>query len=646
MLLVRTPAPYRTESLHGYILRVAETNGYSSAAEVLAVAGVPPNLRKKRTGVDIGKLAMALGRREEEIKSIDYSGPASTKSEAKLLGQRIIAKHLRLFRPMLCPTCIAEKGFIEALWDSALVIACPRHGTRLLGACHVCGAGFMNYRKGLLKCSCGANLLDAALPTVDDEIIDLMSVLAAKIVGDPLPRLSKTGIPIADLAKMSLRTLQMAIAALGWQKNIIQGEKRVDTAGSLVAPAAAVLKNWPINFYDLLREIDESANSRGEATNRFLKRYQSINGALFKKAIPEEEIKFMREAFVRYGTEIWDRSITRFKRVDVALLAFDKKLLTRREVAEHLGTSPRTVTILEKEGAFSLMRLQTKSTFILCAEKSKLGPARGPKMSSLGARTAAKFLGIPMNTLRLLRASGEFEINHISIPRAAYHMADLIAFAKKLKERALSDHLNQASLPPERKEKPPRTLRQVLKGAKFLSSDGPVEVIKSLLDGRLKAYGIVGDAAGDLLLRHSDCRRMILEYRSRFLGKTRSTRESAQRLDCAPSVVLHLVKEGYLEATQEEWGNRITEESLSSFSSTFESLSSLAKKFETSSARLNRICEQHAIPLLKISRSSQDCPQSFLSLNDKQTLQTLASVNAAERNHRRLMAAKKVASFA
>lgn len=306
-----------------------------------------------------------------------------------------------------------------------------------------------------------------------------------------------------------------------------------------------------------------------------------------------------------------------------------------------LGNEPQDGFHLGERGGLPANAVANKIDIRTLRREIRSWPAARTKNVVIRGKVGRKVLGNPDVRPSELRRSGEFEIGHLAIPRAAYHMADLIVFSAKLKCVALSLSTKQNTgngLGIE--DGSARTLRSALKGAKFLATDGSAEVIRALLDGRIKAVGSVGDAAGDLLIRQIGFRRMILENRSMVFGATRSAKESALRLDCDATVVLHLAEAGYLKARVEEWGTRITEESLAEFSSNFVPLSSLAKKFDTSAARLTRICSRSGISLLQIQRSRVDCPQSFLSSRDVHMLKDLASENSIERSRRRLAAQK------
>lgn len=57
------------------------------------------------------------------------------KGKPRLLGHDTPFTELNAKRPSLCPECVAEKGFIEAHWDLALMTGCPVHRRLLVSHC-------------------------------------------------------------------------------------------------------------------------------------------------------------------------------------------------------------------------------------------------------------------------------------------------------------------------------------------------------------------------------------------------------------------------------------------------------------------------------------------------------------------------------
>lgn len=613
MLLVRTPAPYPTESLLGFVLRVSELNGYESQGEVLAAAGLSQDQKRKKLRLDLGKLAAILGRPVEELQHLAYSSPERAERNGLLLGQPVVARHLRLSKPRFCPQCVAENGFIEAMWDLAHVIACPRHRRELIGACPNCGKHFGNFRKGLLTCGCGASLLRKDLPTVPDEIAGLMGIIARKALSNPAEERYAKRLPAHELSQMSLRTLLVTISSLGWQQLASDGLPREDSISSHVIPASRVLRDWPKNFYSMMRRLGDMSASTTTHKTSFVRRHESLNGALFKKGLPAEEIRFIREAFIRYAKEEWRESFVRFKLPHEEGMEFERKLLSRGEIAKHLGVSPLTVSKLQRQGKLPIDRYETGRSSVLFAEKSKLGIAKAELGKSLGERDAARFLGLPISVLRHLRQTRVLEAKQLAIPLAAYHEADLKAFSEKVMKHALAPTLKDVVPVTFQGERDIVRLRDLHKRARFLSTKGAASPILALLDGRLLAVGSIGPTPGDLLVDMNDVRPLILESRRSALHHTISAAESAVLLHCDISVIYGLVGAGHLASITKPWGRRITEESLTKFSDSFVSLAFLAKTHEVSSNALIRICDRNGTPLLRVPRRIIEHPQPFLA---------------------------------
>lgn len=622
MLLVRTPPPHSTESLFGYVLRLAEANGYASQNEVLEIAGIAARERGRKVRFDAEKLTSSLGRPAGSLRHLAYAKPGEEIRHALLLGQPVAVKHLRLSRPMLCPQCVADRGFIEAFWDSALIVACPRHRCELLGACPECGRGLGAIRPGLLTCGCGKSLLRDRLPSVSDELADLTDILAAKIVGSKTPTAHASGIPSKELSRMSLWSLHVLITSLGWQQLVSDGLSRKEKIPRLAAPAAKALADWPNNFYALLRNLGKMSAAKMPSTTTFLKRHESINGSLFKKGIPRSEITFIRKAFIHYGLDEWEESIARFRRTDIERFSIEKSFLTRTEIADHLGIGIRTVTKLERENRFGIKRERSGKSSIIVAKKIDVGPPSSPSCRSLGIREAARYLGMPTSVLSYLRSAGIFEIKALATPLAAFHESDLKAFSDRLIKRALSKRKAKNKLPAVRlaANEPVRPLSSIFRHTRFLSVPGASKIITGLLDGQIKAVGLQGERSGGLLIAANEVQPLILECRQAVLGDTHSARESSVFLKTDISTIPFLVESGHLRAVRYPSGMRVTNESLEEFSAGYSSLNSIAKEHGVNSLTLVRICERNGIEFFRIRRTNSKFPQPFIAREHEQRL--------------------------
>ena len=214
MLLVRTPHPFPTESFPGYLIRVAEANGYDSIAHVLSVAGLSPRWRGGWK-IEVDRIEQILNLPSGQLHHIANTRPALKQSKALLLGQDVSRSFLTGSKPRICPDCITEAGYIEANWDLHLMVACPKHRRDGVSECRQCGEPLSLYRPKLLECRCGASLRGHTRETVDENILELQSLLVATVQGRADKTASTSGMPVEDLSSMSLRSLTTTIARLG-----------------------------------------------------------------------------------------------------------------------------------------------------------------------------------------------------------------------------------------------------------------------------------------------------------------------------------------------------------------------------------------------------------------------------------------------
>ena len=205
-MLLRTPQPHPTESLLGYVLRVSEANGYESPARMLRSAGTAGKSGKGQI-ISPQKLSALVGCDAETIRRIANNTEDGDRS--LLLGEVMIDKsgprQLRLSKPGFCPQCVAEIGYIEAMWDLRLLLACHKHQCETVSTCHVCGERLDYYRPGLLACSCGADLGAAPVKRVSNRVADLMRIIGQKAHGNELRSLvMETDLPISRLESLSI----------------------------------------------------------------------------------------------------------------------------------------------------------------------------------------------------------------------------------------------------------------------------------------------------------------------------------------------------------------------------------------------------------------------------------------------------------
>lgn len=602
-LLARTPPPFPTESLLGYVLRVSEQNGYNSPWQVFRAAGVSQG-RMRTTGIDVERLAVVLGRSASELRPLAYSRAVDGPEEFVLLGNKVSSRSLRLTKPKICPRCIVEKGFIEAHFDLTRLTACPEHRCELLSTCPVCGKALTWFRPGLLTCACGHDLGNSALPDVPSAVADLMAAVRAVAlgVGSPGVPAGASGVPMAHLQNMSLRGLLTLIGNLGRHMPAIPG----DAEQNLVANAAQVLGAWPENFYQLLRTLAAASGEAGRAASGLRKRLATVYEPLFKnRSIPSAELGFLREAFLRFGLEHWGEGVVDAKLLRNQPAPGESNYVSLTQAAALLGLDPRTVASYAQEGMLHMKALPAgKSRCIVVDIRTANVPKRAPG-KSFGERAAAAFVGLPVQVLHSLRRSGDYEARHLAHSRKAFHELDLNALLGKCAARAQSA--------PYLGRQPDDLIS--LAGAmrcRVRSADGKADIVRAMLRGTLPVAARTDESLGGTLFQREKVEELLRGKRLESYGNNASLTGAAKRLGCDPGVVPALIEHALLEPVVLFGKTRITEASLQAFESTHVSLASLTKALGTSVRGLTNKCRRRGIPIQVFPRANGTSPQPFV----------------------------------
>ena len=156
-LVVRGLPVSGTESLQGYLLRLAQANGYRGLAAFRTVAAVPSSIGTKP--FDLARLSRMTEVAEAGLSAI-ACWPTRPGSARTTFGPRatVLKADRSLGLAKVCRTCLAETGLLARLWDLRAVVACPRHGTLLRARCDACSRTLTWTRPGMFACACGTDL--------------------------------------------------------------------------------------------------------------------------------------------------------------------------------------------------------------------------------------------------------------------------------------------------------------------------------------------------------------------------------------------------------------------------------------------------------------------------------------------------------
>lgn len=149
--LLRTPIPYKDESLAGYILRLAEINYYLSPNWILNLAGLKVNkgiylYNNLLEPSQISKLIRLDNKQLYLMSSLVYEAV----DESNYRHYKIYKYGVRL-----CPECLQEFNYSRKIWDWDIVKACALHQCKLIQKCPNCQKKIKWARPGVSQCKCG-----------------------------------------------------------------------------------------------------------------------------------------------------------------------------------------------------------------------------------------------------------------------------------------------------------------------------------------------------------------------------------------------------------------------------------------------------------------------------------------------------------
>jgi hypothetical protein len=618
-LLVRHPAPFRTESLFGYILRLSQENGYTTPWSLLLLAKMAQH-EARSTGMKVAKLAQVCNRPESELQSISYRWPDDHPRCCRLLGHLLTPWELVITKPKLCPECVAEQGFIEAHFDLALMTGCPVHRRSLLSRCPGCMRPLRWFRLGLLECHCGASLRNADLPAISGAEADLLDIIRRKILGLAADRAYASGLPSSHLEALELQALLSLVGTLARRCMIVDNDPDRRNSQRIVSAAASVLADWPNNFFRLLRRIAEGMptnSSTGVARGRFSGIYRPLFS--LRGIMPTAQGDFLRIAFLDFIRNDWKPAFIDQKLMRRLRTGQSERFISKSAFARRYGIDTRAAArFLEEQGVPSrTFRWGKSKRKLIDSAAARLSPRLPGKIYRV--RQAAAMIGISVGLLKCLKASGDFEVNHlISKKKPGFHELDIEAFIQKLKKLAPPRNPTDLSSP--------KYVRFAIVARGWYGSvEVKANIVRAVLSRELPVVGSVDGTVAGLLVPYEEFQHLAHDERARASGDTRTLAETARQLECNTRSIRRLVELGWLRPRPAPKMLRITEESIAEFKKQYVSLVSIAKAINSRSWALKNFCKRCSLPMLVAKQPNHRSSQAFIPAERKQELLCLRS---------------------
>ncbi len=599
-MLVVTPAPYPTESLIGYAIRLAEANGYDSPGTVLCYAGYG-SAHALGANCDLSLLANIVGQYAEDLAEIAYTDVRGEKTTAvSFRGHTIsswrVARVLSPKRTYVCPSCIGEYGYLDSFWDLTLATVCPKHGCRALSVCPGCKKNISWLRSGLLECRCGARLGECSPDIASNPELELLGLVQAKLEKRSLRnRRSRSGFPIAELNEMSFVQLVSVLFLLGQHLRRLSHKEALERPDLVVQAAANALSDWPQGFRKCLRELGKHEDGHRCPLGRLREQY----GALYRSITGERSLAsgatFLRDELDVFLEEEKSRAVLEAKRLRSDSNVRLRQSMTMDWICSQFGFSRKRLEGWCKAKRKDNAALSPTDLKRFVVEAEIVNHLKIAKTRRITERQAAAMAGIPVTVLRGLRQLGYAGPQSVENLRRGYRAGDIDNLMGKLRD--VGKHVSGNSI----QAKHHASLARLLETATFWSQLGKSEFLVDIIEGRIEPVGRTGESLQQLFFDRVTVDEYILD-RKRAESKHAVTRTKAGRLlGCSSDCVNVLVDREMLATTSGPYYRNICRESVRKFGERYVALNDLTSRFETTVRALRRRAEEKGYKLLLIN---------------------------------------------
>jgi hypothetical protein len=606
-LLVRHPAPYPTESVFGYVLRLSEENGYKSPWGLFHLAKMTQSESSKH-GFTFEKLAVIANCTTSKLDNILYAASGEL-GRSRNLDKAFLLPGAGAAHRHFCPQCVVEKGFIEAHWSLPLMVGCPVHQCLAVSSCPKCGEPLSWYRQGLLTCKfkCDKDLRDCDQPPITESEANLLDVIRRKVLGYAASEENPLNFPLNDLMAMDLQTLLRAIKTIAKHRMVTDKCQPTGDQRRIIDDAASVLGDWPRNFVELLREF--GAAMRVDGKKKIVAECKELYRALFSNYInaPRKESDFLLSVLVEYAVNEWEYSdafhLERFRdRLPTGLLSaaqFAEKVRVGRQA---VVSSPTTVAVVSMGAA------SEPAQALLPTEHGDEIPVRDSG-KPVTDTDAAKLLGLPQDLLQPLIDGGIFKAKRQRSGTRGFHQGDIDAFRRMI----------LALAPPA-----PSSVFTVdscisLDAAltwRWDSIGTKVQLLQALLEKRLGIVDNIDGTMAGLQLERAAYLEFVANARDRASGDTLSAKESGKYLGCDRGIIPVLVRLGVLLGSESPASLRIEKGSLEDFKTNYIFLAVLARTLHTNTEGLVSHCNRIGIRVIWPRTGNKTAVQPFIHRKD------------------------------
>lgn len=384
--------PVVDEAPIGYLRRLAAENHYSGWRNLLRAIHIRPT--QHVLSKQAPEVAAALGIEPVWIERLTTS-PVTTALDDP--------RFQRTTHDAVCPRCLEEAAYIRKGWGHCFVTACATHGVELIDQCPSCGAELADDRYSITHCDCGYDLT----VTSSQHAPSLHQWISARLAGQttPVDGTSELG-GAADYSKLHHLLFLLAVRAVP-DKNVRATEvslpKTLDEARAFLAPAVAILNDWPHSFNAHIAERFKQGNQlQYNLSGRLGQWYLTLSGLCNRPRAFEPIWRAFSDAVIdNFDGNLRGQNTLRPSPGKV------RKYISVAEAAAQIGTAHASLTAAAKKGTVKAhITKQGVSYELIMIERTEVERVRRAREHWIMESDAGEMLGVSASVVNGLKRAG------------------------------------------------------------------------------------------------------------------------------------------------------------------------------------------------------------------------------------------------
>lgn len=568
-------APFRTEGILGYQLRLADTNGLSlSDVQETGVAFTPASMFKH-------------GLLPEQ--AIDAGLWEWVGHLAKLRNDTQRIWNFRFSR--FCAQCLTEDGSWRAEWELYFYDACHHHNVWMIDRCSSCGATVSWGRSELLRCNCGSDLRTEEGRIAPTELITLSAAISASL------HRRGTG-PVEILNGLNVDQIQRVVRFLGILLNPDRSHEtvKVQNAGLLAKSwpitsfASVVLARWPEAFHECFSALQDAVKGRKLGLQRAIQRpYYHLYNSLKEPCFDP-----LRNEFQGWVAQYWRGSLALRNGRLAEHIINNVQWIPAKLASDMLGIQKRQVEQLVRDGS-----LEGNESFsstgrrFLMVRRDQVQNLTITDITEINLTDAMSILGIGKirmrELVRLLFPSAYRPFSAKGFPPWRIYRKDVESYLD------VGQHLPVLHIPEESQI----SFHDVLKYWNF-SDEEIIDLISAVKDGAFRLEAMLDGAVG-MARWVFDRKKLKLWHQGRTVQSPNwmTVPAVAKMLGVKQEVAYWLVRNEFIRGEklrpQTGVGARVSRQELVRFNESYVFATEIAEALQTTSRKVTHVLSMEGI---------------------------------------------------